>query len=320
MKTDYLSLSKKDLLELARSFYAHFNQVLSRLDEHSLSRRTQYLGWTGKEVLAHMTSAITENFQHLLGLALSGKPIPQPGFNLFLRNASEVHKRKNKTISELKIEFAGEIEKILNKYESRDENDWMKPAWFYVGKVNIRTLFLVQFSDNVFHERDLLLTDGKWNGFNPEFTEPLIDWFMREFRPAHFKPEAANVRLNVLYSLRSSQEKEWTMIIENKTCRTIQGGLNKPDLIIHADVEKLLEIGLARAHPFIGKISRILSLTLPVRKREDFVAAVTGVIKLISGMISGGIKVQGDKRKLRLFNKCFWHFWQRTKQSQNNIR
>src|SRR5690348_17693051 len=39
---------------------------------------------------------------------------------------------------------------------------WDEPAWFFVGPVRVRTLFLAQFADNVFHERDLLLATGRW--------------------------------------------------------------------------------------------------------------------------------------------------------------
>ena len=51
-----------------------------------------------------------------------------------------------------------------------------RPAWFFVGRVQVRTLFLVQFADNVFHERDLLIGTGRWPGIDPEWSRPLVDW------------------------------------------------------------------------------------------------------------------------------------------------
>jgi len=43
----------------------------------------------------------------------------------------------------------------------------------------------------VVHERDLLSVNGRWSGFDPEFTAPLVDWFVREFRPTTFRPARA---------------------------------------------------------------------------------------------------------------------------------
>ena len=189
---DHTKISKKEWLALARSFYIHLIDELNKISEEEWKSTTRYLGWDCKDLVNHMTSAITINFNLLIQMALDGKPVPEPGFNLFLRNADEVARRRMKTITETINEFSSEITKLLNRFDEMNEEQWLMPAFFFIGDVDICTLFLVQFADNVVHERDLLVARHQWKSFNPQYTAPLMDWFMRVFRPASFRPEKAN--------------------------------------------------------------------------------------------------------------------------------
>ena len=82
---------------------------------------------------------------------------------------------------------------------------------------------LVQLSDNIVHERDLLQVNKRWKGFYPEYTEQLVDWFMREFRPASFRQDRAkDLQAVVLYKLYGIGEGQWTMIIERGQCKVTE--------------------------------------------------------------------------------------------------
>ena len=94
------------------------------------------------------------------------------------------------------------------------DEEWLKPAWFFVGPMNIRGLFLTEFGDNVYHLRDMLLPNGKWNGLEKSYTEPLVDWFMREYRPAHFRPNQADgITAKILYRLSGTGGGSWIFMI-----------------------------------------------------------------------------------------------------------
>ncbi len=153
--TDHTQISKDEWIILARSFYNELLVEISKTKEKEWNLGTRYLGWNCKELVNHITSAITINFNFLIQLALQGKPVPEYGFNLFLRNANEVARRKNKTFNETINEFKVEISKILNLYDSLTEEQWLTPAFFFIGDVDIKTLFLVQLADNIVHLRDL---------------------------------------------------------------------------------------------------------------------------------------------------------------------
>jgi hypothetical protein len=317
--TDYTKVSKNEWLDLAEVYYDHLIKILEGFSKKEWNKTTSYLGWNCRRVLAHMTSAITINFNLLLEKALTGNPVPEPDFNFFLRNANDVKKRSKLSTSELRAEFQTEISKILSKFRSLTEEEWLKPAWFYVGMVNIRTLFLVQFSDNVLHERDLLIVNKKWNGLNPIHADLLMDWFMREFRPALFRPEKAHgLNVSIAFQLKGKNMKG-TMTIQNNKCGMENGGVSHPDLIIKAETEDLIAFSLARAAPFVGRISRILSLFVPPRKKEDFVAAVTGYTCVIHSLLTKKIIIMGDANVRKQMNKVFWHFWQRSIQNEKNI-
>lgn len=94
--TDYTQISKSDWLSLARTFYAHLFAEIAGFNEADWHSETRYLGWNCKDLVNHMTSAVTVNFKTLIQMALDGDPVPPLGFNLFLRNANEVARRKIK--------------------------------------------------------------------------------------------------------------------------------------------------------------------------------------------------------------------------------
>ncbi len=97
---DHTKISKDEWLSLARSFYNDLLVEISITKENEWASGTCYLGWNCKDLVNHITSAITINFTLLIQMALQRKPVPEYGFNLFLRNANEVARRKNKTIPE----------------------------------------------------------------------------------------------------------------------------------------------------------------------------------------------------------------------------
>jgi hypothetical protein len=318
---DYLSLTRTDWLNLADGYYRHLSDEFERLSSKDWKRQTSYLGWNACEVLLHMTSAIEINFNHLTKLALSNKPVPEPGFNFFLRNADEVKKGSKSNVSDTIKQFRIEQENFMNLMKNLSENEWMKPAWFFIGDVNIRALFLVQLSDNIMHERDLLIGPGYWKGFPSEYIAPLVDWFMREFRPAAFKKDTSeDLNLVVLHKLHGIGAGEWTMIIKDQNCYVEQGETSTPDIIIEADTEDLVAFSLARANPIWGKILRSLQWIVSVNKREDMVASITLYISMASAFYSKRIRVTGDKLKIKKMRNAFWHFGQRTLESEINIR
>src|SRR3989442_135137 len=189
--TDFTRLTRTEWLDLADRFYRHLNATCAGLTASAWERPTAYLGWRARDVLAHMTSAMPVNFRKVLDRALAGNPAPPLEFDTFSRNAREVARRRTTPVADLLEEFRRELDAILHIYRRMSDADWERPAWFFVGRVRVRTLFLVQFADNVFHDRDLLVASRRWSGFDPEYTAPLVDWFRRELRPATFRPERA---------------------------------------------------------------------------------------------------------------------------------
>ncbi|MDI3320966.1 maleylpyruvate isomerase N-terminal domain-containing protein [Pinibacter soli] len=318
---DHTKISKAEWLSLGRSFYSHLFTELNKLSEAEWRSSTRYLGWDCKDLVNHMTSAITINFNLLVKMALEEKPVPEPGFNLFLRNAEEVDRRRRKTTEETIFEFKTEITRLLDRLEELSEEQWKMPAFFFIGDVDICTLFLVQFADNVVHERDLLFANNRWNSFDPKFTAPLMDWFMRMFRPASFRPERTNGESALVqYSITGTAGGNWFQSIKDNACVVSQGTVQNPEITITTTVEDLISTALARPAPFIGKLSRALEWMVKKEKKEDFAAKFTGIIAAMSAIMFGKIKIEGNKHKANaIAKKWFWHFWERTEQTQENI-
>jgi len=319
--TDHTKISKEEWISLARRFYTHLIEELSKINEKQWSAPTRYLGWNCKDLVNHMTSAITINFNLLIQLALEGKPVPPPGFNLFLRNANEVARRRSNSIPKTIEEFQIEITRLMDSYDKMSEEQWIAPAFFYIGDVDIRTLFLVQLADNIVHEQDLMVAINKWQSFNPEYASPILDWFMTSFRPAFFKPGISkNESVTIQYFIVGNIEGTWYLKVENNFCTAYRGTIADPEIKITMTIENLIYVALARSSPITGKIARSVQWLVKKEKREDFTAKFTGIIAGLSMVFSGKIKIEGNKKKAtRVMQKWFWHFWERTQQTQENI-
>jgi hypothetical protein len=197
------------------------------------------------------------------------------------------------------------------------DDEWLRPAWFFIGDVNIRSLFLTQLSDIVVHERDLLLATGNWKGFDPQLLQPLTDWFMREFRPATFRHDGTEkLEMSILYRLSGSAEGDWSMHVRNGSCHVERATLSQPNITVHADAEDLITASLARANPLVGALSRRFSLLVSPAKREDFVATVTGYLSLGKAVLSKRLRIDGDRVKIAQLRHAFWHFGERRKQAE----
>jgi hypothetical protein len=267
-----------------------------------------------------MTGAMPVNFREVLERALAGDASAPPEFDTFARNAREVARRRDREVAEVLHEFGTELRTLLDRYRSISDDDWLRPAWFFVGPVNVRTLFLVQLSDNVFHERDLLLPAGRWSGLDADAVRPLVDWFLREYRPAGFRPgKAGSLRATLLYRLGGAGAGEWTYHVADGGCRVERGAVGSPDAIVEADTEELIVAGLGRAAPAVGALSRALTLPLGGPGAETVVAAATGGASLASAVARRRIRVHGDRKAFARVQRCFWHFWQRRRQTQENI-
>src|SRR5450432_25152 len=318
---DHTKISKTEWLSLGRSFYSHLFTELDKLNEAEWNSHTCYLGWNCKDLVNHMTSAITINFNLLIQMALEGNPVPEPGFNLFLRNAKEVNRRRVKNTEETILEFKAEITKLLNSLEELSEEQWKMPAFFFIGDVDVCTLFLVQFADNLVHERDLMIANKRWKSFDPKFTAPLMDCFMRVFRPAFFRPERAKGESALVqYSITGIAGGNWFLSIKDNACAVYQGTIQNPDIKLTTTVEDLISAALARSTPFTGKLARALEWIVKKEKKEDFTAKLTGIFAGVSSIMLGKINIEGNKHKASaIAKKWFWHFWERTEQTQENI-
>jgi hypothetical protein len=220
-------------------------------------------------------------------------------------------------LQELELEVQG----LLETFRQISDEDWLKPAWFFIGPVRVRTLFLILLGDDIFHERDLLLAADAWRGLDPEFLDPLVDWFLREHRPANFRSDrAGDLAATVHYLLSGAGGGEWTMTIERGSCGTVAGRIGTPDVLVDADTEDLIAAALARAAPWVGWLGRGAARFLPTAAREDFLARATGMASLGSAILSGRVRVTGNSSVTRRLNGCFWHFWERTRQTHENIR
>ena len=317
---DYTSLSRLQWLELADRFYARLRTELAAFTPGDWERVSPYLGWRNRDLLAHMASAISVNFRQVLDRATAGNPSAPPEFNTFARNAREVARRRRVPVAETLQEFWLGLDQILSIYRGLSDSGWLAPAWFFVGPVNVRTLFLAQLGDNVFHERDLLQVTGKWKGLDPEVAAPLIDWFLRELRPALFRPEKAiGLNATTLYRLTGNVSGEWTMRIENGTCRVDRASPHSPDVTVAANAEDLVVASQGRASPLVGTLARAVDWLAGPTRKEDFVAKVTGYGSAVPAVLSGRIRATGDRRLTNRVRDAFWHFWERTEQTELNI-
>jgi hypothetical protein len=317
---DHRQLTTEEWLELAEEFYARLGAYMRSLTAAEWRRTTTYLGWNCLEVAAHLTSAITINFRTLVGTAMVGKPLPPAGFNIFLRNAQAVHERRGRSFVQVIDEYEREIAAMLDVYRSLSEADWTKPAFFFIGDTDVRTLFLVQLSDNVVHERDLHVAQGESFLFDNATTAPLLDWFITSFRAASFRPDlAVGMDRRVQYKITGSVPGEWHMVIRDGALRAAQGRLEAPDLEVSLTTEALVDLSLARAHPWAGTVARALSRICPADRREDFTARFTGRAALLRALLGGEVKFEGDRRVRKELQHVFWHFWERNPQTQFNI-
>ena len=317
---DFTRLSRGDWLGLADRFYQRLDHTMASLTPTDWERPTPYLGWSCRDVLAHMTSAMPINFRQVLDRALAGNPAPPLEFDTFTRNAREVARRRSSAVVDLVEEFHRELDALMQTYRSMSDSDWQRPAWFFVGRVNVRTLFLAQFADNVVHERDLLLPKGRWKGFDPEWSPPLVDWFVRELRPSTFRPDrAVGLRATMRYRLGGDVGGEWTMTVADTACRVEPGATGQADLTLEADAETLVAAAQGRAAAWVGQLARTLDRVRGAARAEDVVAAITGTASLGWALAARRIRVRGNRALATRLNRAFWHFWERTRMTAANI-
>jgi uncharacterized protein (TIGR03083 family) len=318
--SDFTRFTRGDWLGLADRCYGRLDRTFASLSTADWDRATPYLGWRARDVLAHMTSAMPVNFRQVLDRALAGNPAAPPEFDTFTRNAREVALRRRVPASEVLREFRRELNALLHTYRAITDADWERPAWFFVGRVRVRTLFLVQLADNVFHERDVLLANGRWGGFDPETAAPLVDWFLREFRPATFRPERAHgLRAAVAYRLSGPAGGNWTLTVADGGCRVDQRSAADAGVTVEADAEALVAAAQARAAPWVGRLARAADWIQGPARSEDVVAHITGMASMGSALMRQRIRVRGDRAMAARLNGAFWHFWQRTAMTAANI-
>jgi len=318
--SDFESLTRLQWLDLAREYYEHLARVMDGLAPAEWDRVTPYFGWRARDVLAHMTSVMPVNFRQVLDRAMLGNPGPPLEFDTFNRNAREVARRRDRPVTDVIAEFRSELARLLATYRNMSDADWQRPAWFFVGPVRVRTLFLVQFADNVFHERDLLVVNGKWPGLDAHFAAPLLDWFIREFRAATFRPErAAGLRATVRYRVGGAAGGEWTMRIGDGRCTVERGAGGTADVEMRADGEDLVVGALGRASPLVGRFARLLTVFRNSHGAEDTVAGVTGRASMLGAVLRGRVRVSGNRALAARVNRSFWHFWQRSAMTRANI-
>lgn len=319
--SDFTLRSQSEWIEMAERFYGRLISLCREYSSSHWGHHTPYLGWTARDVLAHMASAVPINFCEVLDRARRGDPSPPPEFDTFARNSQAVDARRRTPIADLIQELETEIGAILRVFAALSEAEWLGPAWFFVGPVRVRTLFLVMLGDDLFHERDLLVAAGAWRGMDRELMDPLADWFMREFRTAGFRSDrAGGTCLTGLYRLHGPGSGEWTMQIADGRCAVVRGRQGEPDFIVEAEAEDLIGAGLARVAPWIGWSARQASLLWPPSYRERVVAHAAGRTATTTALLSKRIRVSGNQRAAAHVVSLFWHFWERTEQTEKNIQ
>jgi len=318
--TDFTRLTRTDWLGLADAFYRHLDTTFARLTAPGWERHTAYVGWRARDVLAHMTSAMPVNFREVLGRALADNPSAPPEFDTFTRNAREVRRRRTTPVADLLDEFHRELDALLATYRRMSDAEWEKPAWFFVGRVRVRTLFLVQLADNVLHERDLLAANGAWRGLDPAYAAPLVDWFLREYRPATFRPERSDgLRATMRYRLTGPAGGEWSLTVADGTCRVERHAPARSDVTLEADAEQLFAAAQARAAPWVGRLARSVDWVRGPARAEDVAAALTGIASLGWALALRRIRVTGNRLIANRLTRAFWHFWERTAMTRTNI-
>jgi len=319
-QTDFTQVNRNEWISLYEKFNNYLFDTCSRFTSKQWNRTSPYIGWRVRDVMVNITQAKVVNFWQLLDRAMDSNPVAPEEFDTFLRGQREVDPRKNIPITAVLDNYMKEYERLLNFYRSIDDNDWMKPAWFFVGNMNVRGLFLVEFGDNVYHLRDMLLPNGLWKGLDPAYTGVLADWFMREYRPAHFRPEnAKGVDVKILYRLSGTGGGSWTMTIRNQKC-TVEKGTHDYDVIIASDVEDLVAIALARTNPVVGKFARHIDWIKGNQRKTEVVAAIQHYTGFVAAMLARKIRMGGNKKLGIMVNrKCFWHFYQRRRMTDDRI-
>ena len=317
---DHRKLSTADWLDLAQGFYDRLGRYARSLPTDAWRRPTTYIGWDCRQLVAHLTSAITINFQLLIRMAREGKPLPPDGFNIFLRNAEAVAARRALAPALILDEYDREIADIMRMYRSLTEAEWRLPAFFFVGDVDVRMLFLIQLSDNLVHERDLHVAQGESFTFSLQMAPPLLDWFLTSFRPASFRPDRADgIDRTIHYHMIGDVAGDWTMTIRDRQLTAVQGAPASADLRLTMTVEDLVDVALARAAPWVARLARLGGAVLPASRREDFAALVTQRAAQLGALGGGRVAIEGDRRVLRELDSVFWHFAERMSQTQYNL-
>ena len=323
MKTssDFSHLSRTDWIALAEKFNQHLFDTCSKFSEKQWNRTSPYIDWRVRDVMVNNTQAKIVNFWQLLDRAMADNPMAPEEFDTFIRGQNEMEPRKNLSIKTVLDNFQREYQRLMNFYKNMSEEQWMKPGWFFTGPMNVRGLFLAEFGDNIYHLRDMLLPNGLWEGLDPTYTNPLADWFMREYRPAHFRAENANgVDVKILYRLSGTGGGAWTMTIKNQTCTVERGAAPDYDVILSADVEDMVAVALARTSSVIGTLARKIDWIRGEDKRTEVVATILHYTGFISAVLGKRIRIGGNKKLgIKINRTCFWHFYQRTKMTDNRI-
>lgn len=320
--TDFTTLSKTEWILLAEKFNTELFNTCSKFTTKEWNRHSTYVGWRVRDVMVNITRAKVVNFWQLLDLAMNGDSRAPLEFNTFVRGQREMESRKNATIAQILDEFKYEYDKLINFYKNMSDEDWLRPGWFFVGPMNVRGLFLTEFGDNVFHLRDMLLPNHKWNGLNPAYTKPLTDWFLREYRPAHFRADKSKgIDAKILYRLSGAASGAWTMRIKDQRCKVYQGADSDYDVIIAADVEDLVAVSLARSAPWVGATARYFDWIKGKDKKVEVVATVQHYAAFASAIVNRKIRFGGNKSLgVKINRNCFWHFYQRTAMTEQRIR
>lgn len=285
--SDFTQLSRKDWIGLCENFNNYLFETCSRFTEKQWNRTSPYIGWRVRDVMVNITQAKIVNFWQLLDRAMADNPMAPEEFDTFIRGQNEMAPRRNLPIKSVLDNFQNEYQRLISFYKNMSEEQWMKPGWFFTGPMNVRGLFLAEFGDNVYHLRDMLKPNGLWNGLDPSYTNPLADWFMREYRPAHFRPEnAAGVNVKILYRLSGTGGGAWTMTIKNQTCTVERGTVPDYDVILSADVEDLVAVALARTYPVFGKLARKIDWIKGEERSTEVVATILHYTGFISAVLT----------------------------------
>ncbi|MCB0396276.1 MAG: maleylpyruvate isomerase N-terminal domain-containing protein [Flavobacteriales bacterium] len=319
--TDFTQLSRTEWINLFENFNADLFDSVAGFTDHEWNRRSPYVGWRVRDVLVNITRAKVVNFHQLLDRALNDNEVAPKEFDTFLRGEREIMQYRDMPVHRLLDAFMLESERLMDRYRQMSDEEFMKPGWFFVGPMNVRGLLLTEFGDNVFHLRDMLQPNGKWQGLDASYTNPLTDWFMREYRPAHFRAEQAEgVTASILYRLSGVGGGAWTMIIEGQKCKVVKGIRQGYDVVIAADVEDLVALSLARSGTWPGGLVRGWQRFIGSQRQTDTVARILHYLAFLDAMINRKVRFGGDKKLgISINRKCFWHFYERTQMTSERI-